>query len=261
MKISIITTTYNSEATIRDTIESVLAQTWKDIEYIVIDGASRDSTAAIVQSYVETFGDRLVFQSEPDQGIYDAMNKGLNLATGDVIGILNSDDFFSSPTILETVAEVMQNKEFDAVYGDVHYVSPNNLKRCVRYYSSKSFTPKRMRMGFMPAHPSFYCRKGIYRHYGGFDTTYKVAADFELLLRLFYVHSIKAHYIPLDFVTMRTGGISNAGWRSHCNIMCDHRRALRLNGVPSSYMRLSLRYWSKAMDVLRGRLGLNKINN
>ncbi len=261
MKISIITTTYNSEATIRNTLESVLGQTWKNIEYIIIDGASTDKTPTIVQSYAKDFGDRLVFKSEPDKGIYDAMNKGLLLATGDVVGVLNSDDFFTTPTILETVAKEFQSQSIDAVYGDVHYVTPNNLKRCVRYYSSKNFSLNRMRMGFMPAHPSFYCRRKVYADYGVFDISYKVAADFELLLRLLYVHKIKTHYIPLDFVTMRTGGISNAGWRSHYNIMRDHRRALKNNGVPSSYWRLSMRYFSKVMELLRGRLGLSRTND
>lgn len=251
MKISIITATYNAADTIADTIESVLRQTYADIEYIVIDGRSKDKTGEIVASYAPEFGHRLVYVCEPDKGIYDAMNKGLRIATGDVVGILNADDFFTSDDIIEKVAHEMQSDTgLQAIYGDVHYVNSNNLQHCVRYYSSSAFRRWWMRLGFMPAHPSFYCRKSVYQDFGTFDTNYRVAADFELLLRLIYVNKIHTKYLPLDFVTMRTGGVSNAGLSSHKQIMRDHRKALRNNGVRSSYLLLSLRYLYKVYEVI-----------
>jgi len=253
MKISIITATYNSASTLKTTIESVLAQSHKDIEYIIVDGMSKDSTMEIVRQYEPKFDGRLRYISESDKGLYDAMNKGINMATGDVVGLLNSDDFYTSRDVLQDVADALQDEQVDAVYGDVHYVDEANLEKCVRYYSSKSFRRGWMRLGFMPAHPSFYCRTALYKNFGVYDTTYRVAADFEQLLRLLYVHRIRTKYIPRDFVTMREGGVSNANLTSRWHIMLDHRRALRSNGVHSSYLLLLLRYFYKAWEVLISR--------
>ena len=255
MRISVITATYNSGRTIGDTLESVLRQTYSDVELIVVDGASRDDTMDIVRRYEPRFGGRMHWTSEPDRGIYDAMNKGIARATGDVIGILNSDDFYTSDTVLERVAEAMAGGDVDAVYGDIHYVRDGDLRRCVRYYSSRPFRRWMMRLGFMPAHPSFYCRREVYERCGTFDTTYRVAADFENLLRLIYVNRIKTRYLPVDFVTMRTGGASTSGLSSHRQIMRDHLRALRSNGVWSCTPLLGLRYiykiWEVGMSKLR----------
>lgn len=255
MRISVITATYNSGRTIGDTLESVLRQTYSDVELIVVDGASRDDTMDVVRRYEPRFGGRMHWTSEPDRGIYDAMNKGIARATGDVIGILNSDDFYTSDTVLERVAEAMAGGDIDAVYGDIHYVRDGDLRRCVRYYSSRPFRRWMMRLGFMPAHPSFYCRREVYERCGTFDTTYRVAADFENLLRLIYVNRIKTRYLPVDFVTMRTGGASTSGLSSHRQIMRDHLRALRSNGVWSCTPLLGLRYiykiWEVGMSKLR----------
>lgn len=249
MRISVITATYNSGWTIGDTLESVLRQTYSDVELIVVDGASRDDTMDVVRRYEPRFGGRMHWTSEPDRGIYDAMNKGIARATGDVIGILNSDDFYTSDTVLERVAEAMAGGDVDAVYGDIHYVRDGDLRRCVRYYSSRPFRRWMMRLGFMPAHPSFYCRREVYERYGTFDTTYRVAADFENLLRLIYVNRIRTCYLPVDFVTMRTGGASTSGLSSHRQIMRDHLRALRSNGVWSCTPLLGLRYIYKIWEV------------
>lgn len=249
MRISVITATYNSGRTIGDTLESVLRQTYSDVELIVVDGASRDDTMDVVRRYEPRFGGRLHWTSEPDRGIYDAMNKGIARATGDVIGILNSDDFYTSDTVLERVAEAMAGGDVDAVYGDIHYVRDGDLHRCVRYYSSRPFRRWMMRLGFMPAHPSFYCRREVYERCGTFDTTYRVAADFENLLRLIYVNHIKTRYLPVDFVTMRTGGASTSGLSSHRQIMRDHLRALRSNRVWSCTPLLGLRYIYKIWEV------------
>lgn len=254
MKISIITATYNSGKTVGDTLKSVLAQTYHDYELLVVDGASKDNTLEVVKKMEPLFEGRMRYISEPDKGIYDAMNKGIRMATGDVIGILNSDDFYTSDDALACIAWTLENEKVDAVYGDIHYVDDEDLKKCVRYYSSKPFRRWMMRLGFMPAHPSFYCRKEVYEKFGAFDAeNYRVAADFENLLRLIFVNKIKTHYISKDFVTMRTGGASNSGLESHKRIMRDHLKALKKNGVYSNIFLLGLRYLYKIGEILKSK--------
>ncbi len=247
MKISVITATFNSGKTLRDTIESVLRQTYRDIEYIIVDGASRDDTLDIIREYEPRFGGRMRWISEPDRGIYDAMNKGIGMATGAVVGLLNSDDFYTDECVLERgAAEIM---DVDAVFGDIHYVDDGDLTKCVRYYSSKGFRRWKMRMGFMPAHPSFYCRRTVYTRFGLFDTDFRVAADFDQLLRLIYLNRIHTRYIPMDFVTMRTGGASSSGMKSHKKIIRDHMLAYKKNGVRSNYVLEGMRYLNKLWEI------------
>lgn len=250
MKITVITATYNSEVTVRDTLESVLRQTHQDFELIVKDGGSTDGTMQIVKGYEPMFAGRLHFITGVDNGIYDAMNQGIMAATGDIVGFLNSDDFYTSEKVLATVSSVFESDEtLDAVYGDVHYVNDMDLKKCVRYYSSKNFQRKRMMQGWMPAHPSFYCRREVYMKYGLFDTSFIVAADFEMLLRLIYVNGINTRYEEMDFVTMRTGGASTRGWQSWSRIMKDHLRAFKKNGIKNNVFRLSTRYVGKLLEI------------
>lgn len=271
MKISIITATYNSAETVRDTFDSVLRQNYLDYEYIVVDGCSKDDTLDIIKEYEPKFGGRMHWKSEPDKGIYDAMNKGIARATGEVVGILNSDDFYTSFDVLQAVANAFaKHTDIDAVYGDIHYVKPDNLTELVRYYSSQSFRRSWMRAGFMPAHPSFYCKKSVYDRfmldgrkiegfkgnpdYAYFNTTYKVAADFENLLRMIFVGRIKTHYIKRDFVTMRTGGASSSGMESHKQIERDHKRALREHGVYTNILLVGLRYLYKIGEIVLAKL-------
>ncbi len=254
MKFTIITATYNSGSTLRDTIESVLNQTYKDIEYIIVDGVSKDNTLDIAREYEPRFEGEMRIISEPDNGIYDAMNKGIAAATGDVVGILNSDDFYTSNNILEQIANTFNSNDVDAVYGDIHFVNDDNLDKCVRYYSSKNFKPWKMRMGWMPAHPSFYCKREIYKKYGTFDCSFKIGADFENLLRLIFVNKIKTKYIALDCVTMRTGGASTSGVSSHKQIFKDHMRAYKMNNVYSNCLLEGSRYISKAINLVMQKL-------
>ena len=251
MKISVITATFNSGKTVRDTIESVLHQTYKDVEYIIVDGMSKDNTMEVVRSYESLFCGRMRYVSEPDKGIYDAMNKGIAMATGDVVGILNSDDFYTSPDVLEQVAKVMAGGGIDAVYGDVHYVHDEHLDKCVRYYTSRPFHRRWMRFGFMPAHPSFYCRRSVYEQYGAFNLSYKVAADFENLLRLIFVHRIRTHYIAKDFVTMRTGGISTKNFKNRLLITREDVRACRRNGLYTNVFFIAVKYLYKIFEFKR----------
>ena len=255
MKISLITITYNSGNTLSTTLESVLHQTYSDIEYILVDGASKDNTVSIIKQYEPLFEGRMKWISEPDKGLYDAMNKGIRMATGDIVGILNSDDFFTSNDILQKNANVFQQDiQLDAVYGDVHFVHPSNLNKCVRYYSSKIFKRSLMKLGFMPAHPSFYIRRKCFELYGLYKTDYKIAADFEFLLRVIYKEKIKIQYLPIDMVTMRTGGASTSGLESHKRIMKEHLRAFRENGIYTNAFLLSLRYMYKVKELLWSKI-------
>jgi len=249
MKITIITATYNSAATVRDTFNSILRQNYHDIEYIVVDGLSSDATVDIIKEYEPLFGGRMKWISEKDKGIYDAMNKGLRMATGEIVGILNSDDFYTSDDALKTIANIFEENDIDACYGDIHYVKDRDLNKCTRYYSSKIFRRGLMRLGFMPAHPSFYCKRAVYQKYGFFDTSFKIAADFENLLRLIYVNRIKTLYVNKDFVTMRAGGASNENLHSRWQIMKEHKKALKKNGIYSSTPLLSLRYVYKMREL------------
>ena len=271
MKISIITATFNSGRTVADTLESVLGQDYGDYELIIKDGGSVDDTLEICRRYEPRFGGRMRIIAEADKGIYDAMNQGIAAATGDVVGILNSDDFYTASDILSEVARAFgEHPEIDAVYGDVHYVDEHDTKKHVRYYSSRHFRRWQMRLGFMPAHPSFYCRRSTYEKYrldglaiegfkgnpdcAYFNTTYRIASDFENLLRMIFVHRIRLQYVGRDFVTMRTGGASSSGMASHRQINRDHMRAFRENGVYSNYLLISLRYCYKVAELLIGRL-------
>lgn len=247
MKISIITATYNSGATVADTIESVLRQDYDDWEHIIVDGCSTDDTLEVVRKYEPRYAGRLRLISEKDSGLYDAMNKGIGMACGDVVGILNSDDFYASDNILSTVADGIAGH--DAVYGDIRFVNAKDLSRCVRYYSSAVFRRWLMRFGFMPAHPSFYCRKVIFDKYGCFDTAFKTAADFELLLRFIFVNRITTLYIPRCFVTMRIGGASTSGLSSYRKLLHDRMSAYRKNRVFSTIFHQSLRYAYVIMDL------------
>ena len=254
VKISIITVTYNSDKTLKNTFDSILKQTHSNFEYIVIDGASKDNTVDLLKEYEPHFENKIKWISEPDKGLYDAMNKGIQMATGDVIGILNSDDFFTTNRILQQVSDAFEkNGNVDAVYGDIHFVNPDNLEKSVRYYSSKVFKRSLMRLGFMPAHPSFYMRKTCFEKYGLYKTDYKIAADFEYLLRVIFKHKIRTQYIPIDMVTMRTGGASTSGMKSHIRIMKEHLRAFRENGIYTNAFLLSLRYFYKIGELVKSK--------
>ena len=241
LKISVITATFNSGKTLRDTIGSVLRQSYPNIEHIIVDGGSKDDTIEIIKKYEPRYDGRRKWISEPD------------------IGILNSDDFYTSTDVAARLAEVLENTDADAVYGDIHYVNDENLEKCVRYYSSRKFRRWKMRLGWMPAHPSFYCRKSIYEKYGSFDISFKIGADFENLLRLIFVGRIKIVYVPLDCVTMRTGGASTQGFKSHRQILSDHLRAYRKNGVRSGIFLESMRYIEKIWEMVCQKIAIRQI--
>lgn len=249
MKISIITTSYNSEKTLQDTLESILRQTYDNIELIVIDGLSTDSTVDIIKQYEVKFKGRMRWISEKDKGIYDAMNKGIQRAKGDIVGILNSDDFYSSDRILEEVAASFKtDHEIDAVYGDVHFIHQDQPEKCARYYSSAYFRPWLLRFGFMPAHPSFYVKREVYQRYGLYSLDYNIASDYDMMVRLFYKHKIKARYIKLDFVTMRIGGISTKNLHNRLQISKEDVIACKRNGMYTNFLFICVKYFAKIFE-------------
>ena len=267
MKISVVTATWNSGKTVKDTIESVLHQTYKDVEHIIKDGGSKDNTMAICTDYLNRFYSSddalkstmktMKIVSEKDGGIYDAMNKGVKMASGDIIGILNSDDFYTSDDVLQKVADEFQkDASLEAVYGDIHFVKPDNPKKCTRYYSSKSFRPWLLRFGFMPAHPSFYVRREVYEKYGLYDLQFRTSSDFEWMVRLFAKHHIRAKYLPMDFVTMRDGGESTAGMEAKRKVNNDIVSSLRKHGIFTCGAFKYVRYVVKGIELL-----LTKIKN
>lgn len=249
MKVSIITVSYNSAQTLGDTMKSVLEQTYHDIEYIVVDGGSTDNTIGIIQQYKSQFGDRMKWVSEKDNGIYDAMNKGIQMATGDVVGILNSDDFFTASDVIERMVAGFDSDNTDAVYGDIHFIHDGNPEKCVRYYSSKPFRPLFLRFGFMPAHPSFYCRRALFDKAGLYKTDYKIGSDYEMMVRLFLVHKIRAKYLSIDFVTMRTGGASTRNVRSRLQLIQDDVRGCRENGIYTNPLMISMKFLYKIFEL------------
>jgi len=206
LKVSVITVAYNSAETIEDTINSVAEQGYKNIEYIIVDGASKDSTLEIVRKY-ESKISKLI--SEPDEGIYDAMNKGIKLATGEIIGILNSDDIYADKDVVENVVENIVKNNVDSCYGDLVYVDKHNLEKTIRYWKSGEYKEDSFKHGWVPPHPTFFVKNWVYKKYGVFDLDLPIAADHEILFRFMYKHKIKTCYIPRVLVKMRMGGLTN----------------------------------------------------
>nr|WP_256484283.1 glycosyltransferase family 2 protein [Mucilaginibacter flavidus] len=226
MKISLITVVYNAENTISDCITSVLGQLYSNVEYIVIDGGSTDKTLNIIHSYKNRISH---FISEPDRGIYDAMNKGIELATGDVIGILNADDFFADNMVLVSIADAFNKNRTDIVYGDLEYL--NEKGDVLRKWRSSSFRRRNFEYGWMPAHPTFYCRRELFGRFGVYSLRFGTAADYELMLRFLYAGKLTAVYLDKVLVKMRTGGKSNQSLTSRLKGLFHDFRAMRHNRI------------------------------
>ncbi|RAI91655.1 glycosyltransferase family 2 protein [Algoriphagus yeomjeoni] len=247
MKVSLITVTYNSDATLQDTINSVWLQDYPDIEYIVVDANSKDETISIIKNNNHCISKWI---SEPDRGLYDAMNKGLKMASGDIVGIINSDDFYHRPDAISMIVEAFQSSKMDCVYADVEFVDPSNLHKTVRYYSSKRFALSKFKNGIMPAHPTFFTYRKNFEKYGLYKTDYKIAADFELLVRFLFKHKLSYYYLPIDLMKMRTGGLSTKSWKSNWIINQEDLRACRENGLKTNYFWLYSRYFKKLFEFI-----------
>jgi glycosyltransferase involved in cell wall biosynthesis len=247
MKISVITVCYNSAKTLERALRSVVEQDYRNVEHIVIDGGSSDGTADILAAYRAGL---TCLVTEPDHGIYDAMNKGLALARGEVICFLNSDDYYASPTVLSKVARKMQVQKLDALMGDVGYFHQRSPHRIVRRFRSDRFTPERLSWGWMPAHPALFLNKNVVRRVGKFRTDYRIAGDFEFIVRAFHGHALHYEHIPEVLVLMQTGGVSTGGWRSKMLLNREVLRACRENGLQTHILKILSKYPAKLMEVI-----------
>ena len=241
MKVTIITVTYNSAKTLPDAMRSVLSQTYKDIEYIVVDGKSKDGSVDIIRSFEPLFGGRLHWISEKDEGIYDAMNKGVHMATGDIVGILNSDDLFTSDTVIEQMVGLFPSGA-GAVFGDVHFVRGDRFDKPCRYYSGRIFRPWLVHIGFLPPHPSLYVRRDLFEKYGYYDPSLRISADFEFIARLSYKHHVVMRYLPIDFVAMRMGGASTLNLSSRLLGAKENLKACKALGIYTNWALIAMKY-------------------
>lgn len=229
LKVSIITAVFNNSNTIADALDSVATQTYKNIEKVMVDGGSDDGTLSILRAFTTN---KDVLSSEPDEGIYDALNKGIKLSSGDVIGLLHSDDLFPDESIVAKIADAfMQDANVDAVYGDLVYIKKDEPDKVVRYWQAGTFHKDKLRKGWMPPHPTLYLRRSVYDKFSQFDTNYHIAADYDFMLRVFSDESLNIRYIPEVLVKMRTGGASNRSLKNIIYKSYEDYRALRANKI------------------------------
>jgi glycosyltransferase involved in cell wall biosynthesis len=233
MRVSIITVTYNAAKFLEDCICSVKNQDYQDIEHVIIDGGSSDETLDIIKRHEHK---NLKWISEKDNGMYDALNKGLKLASGDIVGALNSDDIFASPDVITKIVNCFKKSRIDSVYGDIVYVSQSNTKKVIRYWKGFSYNRDRFRYGWMPAHPSFYVRKELVDELGSYESHYYTAADYEFMLRYLYHYRISAQYIPMLIVKMRVGGASNSTLSARFRANRRDYLAMKKNHVPIPFV-------------------------
>jgi glycosyltransferase involved in cell wall biosynthesis len=240
MKISLVTICFNSAKTIEDTIKSVLSQNYTSIEYIIKDGGSTDGTLEIIDKYK----DQVKFISKPDKGIYDAMNQGLELCNGDVIGIINSDDFFPDQQVIDRVVKAFEGNDIGAVYGDLEYVNAEDTTKIERRWKANEYNVRNFLKGWMPPHPTFFLRKEYYNQFGLFNPDFKSAGDYELMLRMLYMEGVKPAYIPQVQMKMRAGGMSNMSFKNRLRANMEDRRAWKINGLKPKWYTL----WQKPLS-------------
>lgn len=256
MKISIITSTYNSGKTVKDTLESILNQTYKDIELLIIDGKSKDNTLEIVHHYEKLFQGKLSYISEPDKGIYDAMNKGIQMATGEIVGILNSDDLYMDNKVLEDIANAFIQSKVDAIYGNLIFVEEYDTNKVVRNWKGSQYQPESFLNGWHPAHPTFYVRRKIYEKYGAFDISFNVSADFELMLRFIEKYRISNLYLDRTLIKMRMGGESTGSIKKIITGNKNVLRAFEKNGFKVSITYPIKRLAPKAINIIKNKINL-----
>lgn len=249
LKVSIITVCFNSDRTIRDTLDSVRSQNYANIEHIIVDGDSSDSTMDIVAEYRKWLGPIV---SESDRGLYDAMNKGIGMATGDIIGILNSDDFYESDDVIEVVATAfLSDPSLDMLFGDVVFVDPPNLETVTRYYRAGHFRPWKLRFGWMPPHPATFVTKAVYENHGKYRLDMKISADYEMFVRWLSKAKLKYRWVDRVIVRMRAGGVSTGGLKSSLVLNKEIVRACRENGLYTNLMLVLTKIPFKCLELLR----------
>lgn len=232
MKISIVTVAYRAEETVAETLDSVARQSWGDVEHVIVDGASPDRTLEVIRAH-ERPG--MVVVSEPDDGLYDALNKGYGLTTGEVVGIAHADDFLADARVLERVAAAFDDPRIDAVYGDLDYVAKDDPTRVIRHWRAGAFSPARLRAGWMPPHPTLFLRRRVFETHGLFDTSFRIAADYDQILRYFGTGGIRVAHVPEVLVKMRVGGESNRSLAAMVRKSREDYRALRKNRIGGPY--------------------------
>jgi len=242
MKISIITATYNSGTSISSALQSIASQTYLNLELIIIDGASGDNTLDVVK---EKYSRPVFIISEKDKGIYDALNKGIKAATGDIIGFVHSDDFLASKELLSKIAHIFQEEKVDGVYGDLQYVNKEDTSKVIRYWKSEAFKPELLKKGWMPAHPTLFLKKEVYEKHGLFNLNYNIAADYDLMLRIFSDPTLKFIYLPEVITKMRVGGASNRSLKNIKLKSQEDLKALRTNGIKNPLKVLAYKNFSK----------------
>lgn len=247
MKVSIITISYNSAETIEDTIKSVVGQDYPNIEYIIIDGASKDETLSIVGKYKDKIA-KVV--SEKDKGIYDAMNKGVENATGDIIGILNSDDYYYDESVISEVVQLFEKEKTDGLYADLVYVDRADSDKVIRYWKSGEYQQGKFLKGWMPPHPTFFVKKEVYEKFGLYSTDLRSAADYEFMLRVIHKHNISLSYMPRILTKMRVGGMSNVSLKNRWKANMEDRRAWKINGLKPKWYTLTVKPLSKILQFL-----------
>lgn len=247
MKVSIITVAYNAAGTMADTLRSVAGQDYADLEHVVVDGGSTDGTLSIVQGCPSVSQ----YISGPDHGIYDAMNKGNALATGDIFGILNADDLYSNDRVISMVARAMEQEPLDAVFGDVSFFRPEDPGRLVRRYRSSSFRPSLIPWGWMPAHPALFFHRRVFERLGGYRTDYRIAGDFEFIARAFHSTGLRYRYLPEVLVKMRMGGVSTRGLRNTLLLNREVLKACRENGIYTNPLMILSKYPLKLLELVR----------
>jgi glycosyltransferase involved in cell wall biosynthesis len=249
LKFSIITVNFNGAETLEQTISSVLNQDYHDLEYIVIDGASKDTSVQILQKYRS----KLKYISEKDAGIYDAINKGLKLASGDIIGFIGSDDFYPSTDVISAVAKTFESNDTDAVYGDKQYVNAENINKIVRYWSAGKYEKQNWLSGWMPPHLSFYLKKTAYDTFGLYKTDFTCSGDYELMLRMLYKNDVSVAYLPKVLMTMRNGGTSTASWKHRIRANKEDRRAWAINSLTPKWYTLWWKPISKISQLFKSK--------
>lgn len=249
MRISIITVCYNSVETIASTILSVLHQTCKDFEYIIVDGGSTDGTLGVIKRYESEFNGNLIWISEPDNGLYDAMNKAIKMAKSELVGILNSDDTFYSKTTISDIISFHSQNNIEASVGNI--LQKNKTGKIIRFYTSKLWNPNKLKFGFMPPHPSIIFRRELFSKYGNYELSFKIAADYELITRFFLKYNITWKYSGITTTTMLIGGLSSSGYSSYILITKEIKNSLVMNGVKSLPLTLNLRFIWKIIDYVK----------
>ena len=250
LKVSIITATYNSANTLEMCMDSVLNQSYNNIEYLIIDGNSTDDTKALIKAKSEK-NPNIKWTSEPDKGIYDALNKGIAAASGDIIGFVHSDDFLANSSVIEMIVTNFDANDADGVYGDLHYVSVTDTSKVVRNWKSQVFLPKLLHRGWMPAHPTLFLKQEVYKSFGNFDLGYRIAADYDFILRIFSNPSYKFQYLPETIVKMRVGGESNRSINNLIKKTKEDYKAAKQNGLSFPFFVILSKNLSKLPQWLK----------